>query len=435
MFLSNIRIVLCLFLFFLLPNSSLAFFSFSLTQKYSCPDPLMDCYFNITNNNPYSPIIPSYYPVNTQNFHYINFIFYIPSRQIQKWFFFEAYDLLTKESIITGGDCFFINATENFIYQIRFTKPLKTSSIYNFIQFNFFGLEPNFFMLVQAEFRSDIYFAFRAVFIDDSSSLYKYQIEDLKKYLDELDILKSKQKERKDEAFEHANKIVNTLFHKSLDTTIQYTENLFVCPIDAGLISVTVIIQTQLNLSPESFLKPEENKISETHVFKSSVNVDINTLTLFDDKISVDNFILKFVSLYQKGLAAIAISFNFEKDNYVITVSFGADKSIDLLFQFKDPETGNILYEIELNIKFKHSVLVKALVEITDSIIETVENIKTFYKDHLIQIQITIFIIVALTTIGLLITSPPAAGKAVAVASPVITEFVRNSLLPLFENS
>jgi hypothetical protein len=42
--------------------------------------------------------------------------FNIPENQEQKNFYLEAYDISDGETIITDGDCYFINTTENIDY-------------------------------------------------------------------------------------------------------------------------------------------------------------------------------------------------------------------------------------------------------------------------------------------------------------------------------
>ena len=112
-----------------------------------CQDPT-GCDFSITTNYPISPKIPTRMPTKAilSSYKYIYLLFAIPNNQKQKNFFLEAYDISNGETIITNGDCYFIDTTQNTDYEIRIYKPLRNNS---FIQFGFLGLLQNFTMLVR----------------------------------------------------------------------------------------------------------------------------------------------------------------------------------------------------------------------------------------------------------------------------------------------
>ena len=396
MYSRKIKLFLSL-LFLSLPNFTSADngFSFSFTEKYRCPSKYEDCYFNITNNNHYSPKISSFYPEYAEGYGYrfINFIFYIPKSQQQKWFYLEAYDWQTKESLISNGDCYFINITEQFIYQLRFTKPINDSNPYSFIQFRFFGLDPYFFMLVQAEFRYDLYFVFRGAVIHDGYSFYKADHKELKQYLDEMQILESEQKKRKDRALKHAKIIAEKLFLKLIDTNIQYTENIYEnIIIDTPFFSVTLTIQTGFDLSTEAFLKPEDNTICET-IFNHG-SIEFVTPSILDDKVSMDNYLLKLVSIFKNTVIDIVFSFSVETDCFSMKVSTNGYNSVGLTFKFIDPDNDTIFYEIDFKIQIKNPKLVEALVEAQEFLVETAENIGNFINNNAFLLLLALGIIV-----------------------------------------
>lgn len=54
--------------------------------------------------------------------------FYILKYQTQKKFYLEAYDATTRETIITNGDCHFINIIKNNKYEIRIDRELNPNN-------------------------------------------------------------------------------------------------------------------------------------------------------------------------------------------------------------------------------------------------------------------------------------------------------------------
>ena len=54
--------------------------------------------------------------------------FYISKYQTQKTFYLEVYDTTTRETIITDGDCYFIDTIKNNKYEIRIDKELNPNN-------------------------------------------------------------------------------------------------------------------------------------------------------------------------------------------------------------------------------------------------------------------------------------------------------------------
>lgn len=433
MYLSNIKMLINLFYLLLsLPNFIVAAndFSFSFTKKYKCPSKYEDCYFNITNSNPYSPKISSSYPeyVKSYDYHFINFIFYIPKSQKQKWFYFEVYDCMTKESLISNGDCHFINITNQFIYQFYFTKHINDSNPYSYIQFRFFGLDPNFFMLVQAEFRNDLYFTFRSAIISDRNSLYKAEQKDLEKYLDELQILESEQRKRKDEALRHANIIAEALLHKSLDTNIQYTENIFEDSIITPFFIVTVTVQTGLELSKDTLLEPEYSKIGEYTFFKN--NIEFESLSILDDKVNIDNFLLKIISLFKNKILDISFSFNFESEYFSMTISTNGYNSLELTFKFINPDNDYIYYEIQFKLEIINPKILEVFVEAQQFLLKILENIRIVLVDDK-KLAYIIFFLIFICAMPA--TAPTAIAGNLAFSATQVYLFLSNAIqFPIF---
>ena len=67
--------------------------------------------------------------------------FDIPKKQKQKTFYIEIYNISNGETIISNGDCYFINTTKNIDYEIRIIKQLKNDS---FVRFGFFWVHRKF---------------------------------------------------------------------------------------------------------------------------------------------------------------------------------------------------------------------------------------------------------------------------------------------------
>ena len=81
-------------------------------------------------------------------------------------------------------------------------------------------------MTVRVGYGFHWYFLIGAIHIYSSYAVNKSEEEELAPYLDELNKSIIQQQIRKQEALEKENKILETIFHKSLDTYIEYQENI-----------------------------------------------------------------------------------------------------------------------------------------------------------------------------------------------------------------
>ena len=165
-----------------------------------CLDRDNGCNFTVTNYYPISPLIPTSFPNEAiiGEYKYIYLIFNIPNSQVQKTFYLEAYDTSTGETIITNGDCYLINTTENKYYEINIFKDLKKNS---YIRFGFFGLPKNFSMTVEIEFKLNIFLYIINIKLSSDNSLNKSEQEPLLNFLKEYYEKKEEQKKKKNRSF------------------------------------------------------------------------------------------------------------------------------------------------------------------------------------------------------------------------------------------
>ena len=86
------------------------------------------CSFNVTKDYPISPKIPTSIPTKAilSDYRYIYLRFSIPRKQNQKTFYLEAYYTSNGETIISNGDCYYINTNQNNDYEIRIYKKTKS---------------------------------------------------------------------------------------------------------------------------------------------------------------------------------------------------------------------------------------------------------------------------------------------------------------------
>ena len=243
--------------------------------------------------------------------------------------------------------------------------------------------------------------------------------------MDALQKKESEQKKRKDEALKHANKIANIIFHKSIDTNIQYTENMWEGIIPTPFFIATVTIQTGLELSTEAFLEPEGYKIGE---YAFSHSVGFKSISFLDDKVSIDNFILQLKSLFENKILGLVFSFDFETDDFSITVSSNGYNSLDFTFKFTNPDNDAIFYEINFKIEMRNPKLVEALVEAQEFLVEAAENIGVFLYKYPLYIPLIVFALAVVTFVSATTAAPTATIATVAASFAPVIEFIRNAL-------
>ena len=167
--------------------------------------------------NSISPKIPTSFPSNAilNSYRYIYLIFTIPTSQKQKYFYLEAYDTSDNETIISNGDCYYLNVGQNNEYEIRIYKKLKTNS---YIRFGFFGISQNFTMMVKLEFTLNYFLYFSDIALTNKNSLNKSSI-----FLSEENSTNEKtleQKNREKLCKELCSKIMKRLFKTYLNINL-----------------------------------------------------------------------------------------------------------------------------------------------------------------------------------------------------------------------
>ena len=311
------------------------------------------CFFLVTNNFPISSKVPTYIPNKAilGSYKYIYLTFYIPANQIQKTFYLEAYDTSTGETIITNGDCYFINTIENINYEIRIYKELQRDS---YVQFRFFGLLPGFKMMVCFRFSLSVHLYFNDIALSYDNSLNENNIPELVDYKAKMDEKLIEQKDRKEKAKATIINIMKKIFNTDIDITL-FDDSNFISSISMYIppcFEVTISYAVGLELSTQAFFAPESTKLSETTVLKGEIVDHASGLSLFKEKINIDNGITKLLSLFNVSTENLALSFGEETDYYTVTVSINSKLNIVFTLRFYYENTKTIYYEIEIVIKF-----------------------------------------------------------------------------------
>ena len=377
----NTNIVLNIILNLLLLLS----FSYELIDKYNratynviCGNKDSECLFNISTNYPLSPMIPTSAPTKAKlsNYRYIYLIFNIPKTQNQKTFYLEAYDISTRETIISNGDCYLINVEEKNQYEIRIFKELKQNS---FIQFGFFGLPKDFIMQVNLQFKLSISLYFKDTALDKSNSLYKIDQPQLINYLDQYNKQLIKQKERQIECKEMIEKIwtsFGTLFDINLSQLLFPDDN-FINSISFAYFPflITISYSVGLEISPEKIFKPERNILSETKVINGKITPITNPINTYGYKLNLGNNFIKIMESYDNKIMDLIIGFGIDFENFSLTVSSGSYSDFILTFTFYVENTNKIKYEIEIKIEYISKIVL--------------EKVKLFAKSYLENIDLT----------------------------------------------
>ena len=357
----NNQIILKILLFL-----SMISFSEEISERYYnranyddiCSNADEGCYFTVSNNYPISPKIPTSIISDAilSNYRYIYLIFTIPNEQTKKTFYLEAYDTSDKKTIISNGDCYFIDTTQNVKYEIRIYKTLKEKS---FVRFGFLGLSDNFKMTVKLEFKLNHLLYFTDKSLDSDNSLYKDNQSSLVKYFEELNKKMAEQKKRKMLAKQTISQIVENVFSSSIDITLFDedffdSETKFVPP----CLTLTVSYSVGQEISTEKLFYPEKYLISETKVVEGKINYHSDGLNLLDGKINVDNKLYKLLEAYNKDISNLILEFGIETDKYILTVS--TNDNFDCLIYtitYYYGDTFSIYYEIEIKIEIDNQVL------------------------------------------------------------------------------
>lgn len=360
-----------LFLFLLSPifctensrqYSNIANYDLECSNKYE------GCSFNISYNNPISPKIPTHIPyyAKLDNYRYIYLTFIIPYTQKQKLFYLEAYDTSNGENIISNGDCYLINTTENKDYEIRIYKELKEKS---YIRFGFFGIPQNFIMFVKLQFPLNIALYIMDYKLTGYNSLNRSNISSLGQYLTEKEKQISEQQNRMNKLKTICSEIMGNIFKTSLDL------NLFGDPFFSSFkipsspyFIVTISSSVGLELITDNVFLPEKNILSETTVKDGKIDSHYDGLDFLKGKLYVHFDLMKIVESYDKIVEDMALKFGNEND-YTLTVSTDEDISYELLtLRYYYGKTLKIYFEIQIKIQFNNLKLKELATMQIDSI-------------------------------------------------------------------
>ena len=337
----------------------------------TCSNKNEGCSFNVSYNNSISPKIPTSFPSYAilSDYRYVYLIFDIPKAQNKKTFYLEAYDISDEETIISNGDCYFINTTENINYEIRIYKNLKNDS---YIRFGFLGISKNFTMRVNLRFTLSISLYFSDIALDFYNSLNRSDIPSLSDDLEENDRSKNQPKIRATKAKERCSQIMERVFNTSIDITLfedQYLNSIKI-PVSPFLL-LTISYSVRDELTTENIFQPESNILSETTIKDREINIHFNGLDFLKGKLNINNNIYKIVELYNKIIKDIISKFGKEI-NFTLIIS--TDKNNNFVIytlRYYYENTQEIDYEIQIIIQFinlKLKELVLKPVELYDII-------------------------------------------------------------------
>ena len=356
-----------------------------LNYNETCPNKNKVCTFSISYNNSISPKIPTSFPSNAilNSYRYIYLIFTIPTSQKQKYFYLEAYDTSDNETIISNGDCYYLNVGQNNEYEIRIYKKLKINS---YIRFGFFGISQNFTMMVKLEFTLNYFLYFSDIALTNKNSLNKSSI-----FLSEENSTNEKtleQKNREKLCKELCSKIMKRLFKTYLN--INLFEDSFSSSVTipaSPFFLVTIEYTVGWELTTENTFKPETNILSETTVIDGNIDSHYDRL-YYNETINHNNNVIKIIELYNKRIINIVLELIKETKYFTLTISTNPDNSFAVftLKNYKDKKK-IINYEIQIKIQFNNlnikNLAKFALITTNNFISEMIEKKVNSYFDRI----------------------------------------------------
>ena len=323
----------------------------------TCSNKENGCHFMVSSNFPISPKIPTSMPTHAilGPYRYIYLIFTIPREQKQKSFYLEAYDTSNEETIISNGDCYFINTTENDKYEIRIYKQLEENS---FVRLGFLGLPKYFSMEVYLHFKLSLNLYFNDIYLTNYNSKNKSEEKSLEKYLEEIEPKKIEQKKRQIKAKEKCKEIMIKLFKTTININL-FDNDLYMSSLPIVIspyLLATVSYGVGLELSTENIFQPEETILSEANVINGNLDIHLDSFELLNGKVELDNQILKLIDSFMNKNLDIIKDLGFEGESYSLTVSFGTN-SVTFTFRYYFANTKKIYYEIEIKIDISPTLI------------------------------------------------------------------------------
>ena len=320
-----------------------------------CSDKEEGCSFMVSSNYPISPKIPTNIPSNAilSYYRYIYLKFNIPENQEQKNFYLEAYDISDGETIITNGDCYFINTTENIDYEIRIYKALRNNS---FVRFGFLGFPSNFTMTVELRFKLSISLYFSDIALTYLNSLNKTDVQSLIDYLADREKKLLEQKKRKSIAINAISQIVRKVFETTLDINL-FDSDMFISSAKFYLppfFMVKVTYSVGLEASTEQIFQPADILLSETMIVNGKISFHKDGFDLLNGKANLDNEAINILNVFNNKIKEVALNFEISVENDYYTLSLSTSYNIDsiiytLRYYYKDTQI--IYFEIEIVIE------------------------------------------------------------------------------------
>ena len=336
-----------------------------LNNNNICSDKNLGCSFNVTYNYPITPKIPTSIPTNAMlgDYRYIYLRFTIPEAQKQKSFYLEAYYISDDETIISNGDCYYINTIDNIDYELRIDKILRTN---DYIRFGFFGIPENFIMEVKLHFILNISLYFNDIALSSRNSLNRDNITSLKEYLKERDKKINEQKIRERLAKETCSIIIKKVFGANFDINSFEGDRFFssVKIVVSPFIIISVSKAVGLVISIENFFHPESIILSETTIKEGKIVNHQDGLDYLEGHALINNDVLKMIELYNKRITDMALNFGINKD-FTLTISTNKDINyIIYTLRVYYGKTSQIYFETKKTIEFTNYKINQLIVNI-----------------------------------------------------------------------
>jgi len=403
---------------------------YSRNKQTYCTNKNKDCIFNLTSKNPYSPIIPASFLNNFTDYHSIILSFNVPKSQTLTYFYLVAYDVKYNRTLIKNGYCYLIDVSWIVNYEFQIFNKLPEDSL---IQFQFLGLNLNFHMQIFLFFPPDPKAKFYGVALN-YIYLMKYETYPIYKYAKQLEEKENKLTKIKAQALEKADLILNKLFRKTIDTSIEYNHNIFtqIIPISPFII-VTISVAVGTETSTESLFEPEDIELSKTNIINGNINFHTDMFDFLGDDFDIDNDIAKIIGLFTKNVEDLTLNLEFETDTYSITIGMNIlCKKISYTYRFYDPITNNTFYEIKIDVESIIKMLTEKVLE-TQKSLATVIN-KIILYDPKIRQNIYIFVVgVALLSMTFYIIALIKAGGFVAIAAKVFIPLLEMPIIKMIQ--
>ena len=335
---------------------------YDIRKENICSDKKNGCYFIVSSNYPYSPIISTDIPVKAifSKYRYVYIIFEHISLS-QTSFYLTAYDVSSGKTIISNGNCYHIDLNENLEYELRIFDELQPDS---YIRFQFLGLKSGTELLVNFRFLLDYGLFKRDTALKGDNSLVMEEIDYVKVYLKELEMQRIDQKIRMEEAKEKAYEIAKKWFNFELNINLIKNEltNAETFVHSSGLV-ITVSLAAGLDIRKEIIFVPETDKISESTYNKGKIDFHSDGYDLFKDKVNVDNNVIKYFNALKKFYDSKIVELEFDNDIFKVIVSFDLKNAVlKYTYNFyKDIVLHRINYQIEIKIEVKNPRVQEAL--------------------------------------------------------------------------